>query len=76
MTKLVDGLAAEGLARRVRSESDRRVVMVEATAAGRRRLEAGRARRVEAMATALQRLPPAELIRTRGAFDILTRLLK
>jgi DNA-binding MarR family transcriptional regulator len=76
ITKLVDGLAKDGLARRVRSSTDRRVVLVEATAAGRKRLERGRARRVDAVATALGELDPSEQASVRAAFQILARLLR
>jgi DNA-binding MarR family transcriptional regulator len=76
ITKLVDGLAKEGLARRVRSSTDRRVVLVEATKAGRRRLEEGRARRVNAVAAALGQLDPRERVKVRDAFQVLARLLR
>jgi DNA-binding MarR family transcriptional regulator len=76
ITKLVDGLAKDGLARRVRSGTDRRVVLVEATKAGRRRLEEGRARRVNAVASALGQLDPRERAKVREAFQVLARLLR
>jgi DNA-binding MarR family transcriptional regulator len=76
ITKLVDGLAKDGLARRVRSGTDRRVVLVEATKAGRRRLEEGRARRVNAVASALGQLDPRERAKMREAFQVLARLLR
>jgi DNA-binding MarR family transcriptional regulator len=76
ITKLVDGLAKDGLARRVRSSTDRRVVLVEATKAGRRRLEEGRARRVNAVAAALGQLDPRERVKVRDAFQVLARLLR
>src|SRR5205809_7953328 len=47
MTRLVDGLERRGLVRRVSHAADGRVQLVEATAAGRRLLQKGRARRVE-----------------------------
>jgi DNA-binding MarR family transcriptional regulator len=50
VTKTVAALEAAGLARRTRSERDRRVVLVSATPAGRRLLERGRAARVRAIA--------------------------
>jgi DNA-binding MarR family transcriptional regulator len=46
MTRLVDGLERRGLVRRVSHAEDGRVLLVEATAAGRRLLNTGRARRV------------------------------
>ena len=47
ITRLVDGLERRGLVRRVSHADDGRVQLVEATAAGRRLLQKGRARRVE-----------------------------
>src|SRR5467141_5309142 len=46
ITRLVDGLERRGLVRRVSHADDGRVQLVEATAAGRRLLHTGRARRV------------------------------
>jgi len=46
MTRLVDGLERRGLVRRVSHAEDGRVQLVEATAAGKRLLNTGRARRV------------------------------
>src|SRR5216117_231454 len=47
ITRLVDGLEHRGLVRRVNDPTDGRVQLVEATAAGTRLLQKGRARRVE-----------------------------
>ena len=47
MTKTVDVLEADGLASRTRSTTDRRVVLVAATDAGRELLERGRTARVQ-----------------------------
>jgi len=47
ITRLVDGLERRGLVRRVTDPADGRVQLVEATAAGKRLLQKGRARRVE-----------------------------
>ena len=47
MTRLVTSLEKAGLVRRVSDRNDGRVQLVEATAAGRRLLSKGRARRVE-----------------------------
>jgi DNA-binding MarR family transcriptional regulator len=46
ITKTISALEAAGLARRVRSAADRRVVLAEATEAGRHLLHRGRAARV------------------------------
>jgi DNA-binding MarR family transcriptional regulator len=53
ITKTVGALERDGLAERVRSESDRRVVLVRATPRGVARLERGRAARVRAVADLL-----------------------
>jgi len=53
MTKTVSALEADGLVERRRSESDRRVVLVRATAKGRALLERGRAARVRLVADLL-----------------------
>jgi DNA-binding MarR family transcriptional regulator len=47
ITRLVDGLERRGLVRRVSHAEDGRVLLVEATAAGKRLLAQGRVRRVE-----------------------------
>src|SRR2546430_13676524 len=52
MSRIVSGLAAAGLVRREATEDGRRV-RLEASAKGRKILEAGRQRRVESLAKAL-----------------------
>jgi DNA-binding MarR family transcriptional regulator len=56
ITKLVGALETLGLAERVRSQTDRRVVLVRATARGRSVLERGRAARVRVVAALLDGL--------------------
>jgi DNA-binding MarR family transcriptional regulator len=56
ITKVVGALETLGLAERVRSEADRRVVVVRATAKGRAVLERGRAARVRVVAALLDGL--------------------
>jgi DNA-binding MarR family transcriptional regulator len=56
ITKVVGALETLGLAERVRSDSDRRVVVVRATAKGRAVLERGRAARVRVVAALLDGL--------------------
>ena len=58
---LVDGLQADGLARRVGAPGDRRAVVVEATPRGRRLLQRGRRRRVGLLGDALADLAAADL---------------
>lgn len=75
ITKLVTALEADGLVSRERSPDDRRLVLVVATAAGRRLLEQGRAARVRAVADLLDGVPPDDLAMLRDAADILARRL-
>lgn len=56
MTRLIDALEAEGLATREADPADARVTRIRTTARGRALLEAGRARRVAALAGQLRRL--------------------
>jgi len=60
MSRLVATLEADGLLRRVLDASDRRVVRVEATTAGRTLLHAGQRRRVAALAADVARLTATE----------------
>jgi DNA-binding MarR family transcriptional regulator len=60
MTRLVQGLEAEGLVRRRADAEDGRVSRVEATPRGRKILLDGRARRVEMLSGILASLEPAD----------------
>jgi DNA-binding MarR family transcriptional regulator len=71
ITKLVTALEAEGLVSRQRSPADRRLVLVVATAAGRRLLEQGRAARVRAVADLLDGAAPEDLMTLRHAAEII-----
>ena len=68
--RVVDRLAADGLARRARDPGDGRTVLVELTPAGRRRRGGARAR-AGALEASLWRLAPGE----RGAFAALAETL-
>jgi DNA-binding MarR family transcriptional regulator len=74
MSRLVGTLEADGLLRRVLDPSDRRVVRVEATAAGRTLLHAGRRRRVAALAADVARLTPKERRSVLDAIPLLEKL--
>jgi DNA-binding MarR family transcriptional regulator len=56
ITRTVTSLEAQGLVERVRSEADRRVVLVRATGRGRALLERGRAGRIRVVAELLDRV--------------------
>jgi DNA-binding MarR family transcriptional regulator len=71
ITKMVTALESAGLARRERSETDRRVVLVSATPAGKRLLERGRAARVRAIAALLADATEAQLQTLRAASDVI-----
>jgi DNA-binding MarR family transcriptional regulator len=75
ITKMVTALESAGLAKRKRSESDRRVVVVSATPAGKRLLERGRAARVKAIAVLLADTNQAELQTLRAAAEIIAARL-
>jgi DNA-binding MarR family transcriptional regulator len=70
MTRIVQGLEAEGLVLRVRDPRDGRVHRLHATARGRRVMELGRERRVENLAALLDRLPRDEIARVLDAAEL------
>lgn len=74
MTRLVAALEAEGLVARAADPADARRVLLAATARGRRLLQAGRARRVEALARGLAVLPAAERALLARAAELLAGL--
>ena len=71
ITKTVTALEAAGLVTRTRSGSDRRVVLVDATAAGRALLEQGRAARVRVIADLIAGLPEADREALARAADVI-----
>ena len=76
ISRLIAGLEADGLVERLSDSTDRRVVRVKATPAGRRMLEEGRHRRISALAQRLHGSDPGELEVLDQAAGILDRLLK
>ena len=75
ITKMVSALESAGLAQRERSETDRRVVLVSATPAGKRLLERGRAARVRAIAALLADATEAQLQTLRAASEVMAARL-
>jgi DNA-binding MarR family transcriptional regulator len=61
MTNVVTGLERDGMVQRKPNAADGRSILVEATPEGRRALERGRARRIDAVAERLADLPADEL---------------
>ena len=75
MTKHIDKLERRGLAERVRSQADRRIVEVHATTAGHALLHRGRAERVRVLADRLAGLSHSEHASIGEGLDALLRLL-
>ncbi len=75
MSRLVTEMEAEGLVERsTPAAGDRRIVMVAATAKGRRLLLAARRRRVATLAERVATLPAADVILLDRAADLMERL--
>jgi DNA-binding MarR family transcriptional regulator len=75
MTRIVTGLEKEGLVQRLGDVHDRRLTRIDATARGRSVLAAGRARRVERLATAVRLLPASELAELARATQLLEDII-
>jgi DNA-binding MarR family transcriptional regulator len=75
-TRMVDNLEATGLVTRQASRADRRAVVVQLTAKGRRRVEEIRRRRDAWLAERLSRLTPEELAALEDALPVLEALLE
>lgn len=76
MSRLVDVLVREGLAARDPDPDDARAVVVRATAAGRRTLERGRSRRLEALEASLGELSERDLRALGAGVEVLERVLR
>jgi DNA-binding MarR family transcriptional regulator len=76
MSRIVDALEAEGLARRRTNQQDRRAVLIEATARGAAILKQGRKRRVRFLAAHLRRLSRAELKQIESAVAAIQKALQ
>jgi DNA-binding MarR family transcriptional regulator len=76
ITKLVAALEADGLVARERSPTDRRVVLVTPTPAGKRLLERGRAARVRAVADLLAGASARDLATLRRAAQLIAGMLQ
>jgi DNA-binding MarR family transcriptional regulator len=75
MTKIVQGLEQERLARRAPDASDGRVVRVYATAKGKRVLQRARERRIARLAERLSSLEPDEIALVRDAAELVDAAL-
>lgn len=76
MTRLVDGLAGDGLVARLADAEDRRVVRVEATAKGRELLMRARGRRVATLTDRLRRLSAEERRILDQAAELIERAMR
>jgi DNA-binding MarR family transcriptional regulator len=74
ITPIVAALEREGLVTREVDARDARAAILRATAAGRQVMARGRARRVEALAAELRRLPAADREVLRRAADLMERV--
>jgi DNA-binding MarR family transcriptional regulator len=76
MSRIVEGLVRDGYATRDQDPDNRRMVRIAATAEGRRRLEAGRLRRVSALARRLHDLAESEQRALARGVEILERVTR
>jgi DNA-binding MarR family transcriptional regulator len=74
MSRIVDGLVKKKLVQRVEDEADRRTVRVNATAKGEKLMQAGKARRVKALATRFESLSAGELKTLHEAAQLMLRV--
>ena len=74
MSRIVEGLAQKKLVQRVDDEADRRTVRVSATAKGEKLMQAGKARRVKALAERFDALSAADVKTLHAAAQLMLRL--
>jgi DNA-binding MarR family transcriptional regulator len=75
MTRIVTGLEKEGLVQRRGDKRDKRLTHIEATLKGQKVLAAGRARRVEALTHAVERLQRQQLAELRRGVHLLKEVI-
>jgi DNA-binding MarR family transcriptional regulator len=76
MSRLVEGLVRDGLVLRETVPTNRRMVRISATEAGRRLLEEGRERRVRALVERLMALAPSERRALARGVEVLERVTR
>ena len=76
MSRIVAALVASGLVRSHVTGADKRKLRLEATAKGHSVMQAGRRRRVESLARALQQLKQDEVERLRASAELLEELIR
>ena len=75
MTRIVTGLEREGLVTRKGDPRDGRLTLIEATYKGRKILTAGRARRVDKLATAVETLDKRRVAELERGAEALERVI-
>jgi DNA-binding MarR family transcriptional regulator len=75
MTRIVTGLEKDGFVRRKGDERDRRLTRIHVTSKGKKVLMAGRARRVELLASAVEGLGAKELAELGRGAQLLRELI-
>lgn len=76
MSRIVDALETEGLARRQVNQQDRRAVLIKATQKGAAMLKQGRKRRVKFLASYLSQLANSELSDIERAVKAIQKALQ
>ena len=74
MSRIVDSLVKQGLAKRVTDANDRRSIRISPTAKGNKLLMEGRSRRVRALSERIDRLNKDEARMLQQAAEIMARL--
>ncbi len=74
MSRIVDGLVGKRLVQRVENEADRRTVHVSATAKGEKLMQAGKARRVRALAERFEALSASDLKTLHAAVQLMLKI--
>jgi DNA-binding MarR family transcriptional regulator len=75
MTRIVTGLEQDGLVQRIGDVRDRRLTRIRATDKGQRVLAAGRARRVQKLATAVKQLDTGKLAELARGVQLLEAII-
>jgi DNA-binding MarR family transcriptional regulator len=74
MSRIVEGLAKKRLVQRIDDVADRRTVRVSATAKGEKVMQAGKARRVKALAARFEALSSGDLKTLHAAAQLMLKL--
>jgi DNA-binding MarR family transcriptional regulator len=75
MTRIVDGLGAQGLVTKRRNENDLRTIHISATVKGKKTLIAGRKRRIRSLANQISALEGSEQETLQNAIAIMKKMI-